>query len=694
MRALVTLQFLLHVAHPLVVTSDPQAEVSKEAVRAVLGPTEEVQCTLLLLAHKPISQTIYEIFLQFGIPVGIFEVRAAGKEGGGAWLTPVSDVVVRARHIRRSSWCVTVVVMSDDPDFLAAFAESTLKHRLLGWATRLLVLARLPLHQVHSLLSSHWTFSMMNAMVLNQQRDSSGHRYLIEYFFFLLKHQNKPVLLENSVCIPTCHTVPREAMWCRRLRGDSLHVAPYTFHLPHSSQRNFRIRVLSRVFYDLSFYGATVNVSVLPYAPYWEETVSEAEDGTLVKTYSGTDYELLYTMSTTLNFTIHVLPSSTWEEVSCTTPIHVGQLVADRVSFMSPMHHVPVAQRLKIYDFSYGYEYGSFAFSAATPSLRPRWQSLYYPLSDFVWLAVLAVVCFVPLSFYAIRKKKLFMFSYIHRTSLFLLKVNLLASRLVFENKISFSVAIEMVIATLLSQNLSMQLPKSHANRGLLIAWLLFAFIVGTVYRSNLTAALTLPKYPPRPETVEDMVEAFDRISMPSYGGVFIENFKKSSYSVFREMGEKMFIIKSALEAMQRSRDLRESHVGWESYMATIIARHFIMADGSAQIYLGRESVSRTLTAWPLPHDAPFKRQVDVIMVKVLEAGLYEKWRSDFLEAVKKETRKKQKTLEEEAEGSPDDTGGFVNALNLVHMQGPLLLLLLGLTGAGFVFTVELPCKS
>lgn len=63
----------------------------------------------------------------------------------------------------------------------------------------------------------------------------------------------------------------------------------------------------------------------------------------------------------------------------------------------------------------------------------------------------------------------------------------------------------------------------------------------------------------------------------------------------------------------------REAHVGWRSYMATLIARHFLEADGNAEIYLGRESVSRTLTAWPLPHDAPFKRQVDTIMVAVLE---------------------------------------------------------------------------
>ena len=73
-----------------------------------------------------------------------------------------------------------------------------------------------------------------------------------------------------------------------------------------------------------SFYGATVNVSVLPYAPYWEETVRETKDGRPWKTYSGTDYQLVFTMSTTLNFKINVLPASTWEEVRILLTTHTA----------------------------------------------------------------------------------------------------------------------------------------------------------------------------------------------------------------------------------------------------------------------------------------------------------------------------------------------------------------------------------
>lgn len=69
------------------------------------------------------------------------------------------------------------------------------------------------------------------------------------------------------------------------------------------------------------------------------------------------------------------------------------------------------------------------------------------------------------------------------------------------------------VLGTLLGQNLSGYLPSSYSSRVLMVAWLVFAFMVGTFYRGNLTASLTLPKYPPRPETLEELANYVDRYS-------------------------------------------------------------------------------------------------------------------------------------------------------------------------------------
>lgn len=80
------------------------------------------------------------------------------------------------RQVRRGSWCMTAVVLSHDPIFLTSFAHQSRRGRLLVWATKLLlVTTSLSLPQLRDLLQSHWTFSMMNGMIINLKDES---RYL------------------------------------------------------------------------------------------------------------------------------------------------------------------------------------------------------------------------------------------------------------------------------------------------------------------------------------------------------------------------------------------------------------------------------------------------------------------------------------------------------------------------------------
>lgn len=64
------------------------------------------------------------------------------------------------------------------------------------------------------------------------------------------------------------------------------------------------------------FYGATVNVTALPYMPMWGVVESQAPDGSPVTRYEGSDYQMLAAVADGLNFTIRVLPSKSWVEVS------------------------------------------------------------------------------------------------------------------------------------------------------------------------------------------------------------------------------------------------------------------------------------------------------------------------------------------------------------------------------------------
>ncbi|XP_042233742.1 uncharacterized protein LOC121873929 [Homarus americanus] len=68
-----------------------------------------------------------------------------------------------------------MVVVSDDPVFLAAFAEWSIQGRLLVWSTRLLVVTRLPLPELHHL---HKLLSMTNSMLLVVD-DTKSHRHVL-----------------------------------------------------------------------------------------------------------------------------------------------------------------------------------------------------------------------------------------------------------------------------------------------------------------------------------------------------------------------------------------------------------------------------------------------------------------------------------------------------------------------------------
>lgn len=67
---------------------------------------------------------------------------------------------------------------------------------------------------------------------------------------------------------------------------------------------------------------------------------------------------------------------------------------------------------------------------------------------------------------------------------------------------------VKQVVGTLLNETISGELPQRSPTRLVLAAWFIFAFIVGNVYRGNLTASLTVPKYPPRAETLAQLVDA------------------------------------------------------------------------------------------------------------------------------------------------------------------------------------------
>ncbi|KAK4320112.1 hypothetical protein Pmani_002213 [Petrolisthes manimaculis] len=255
-----------------------------------------------------------------------------------------------------------------------------------------------------------------------------------------------------------------------------------------------------------------------------------ANEGNATK-YSGIDYNQLVTLADALNFTFHVLPSNNWAEVSEVDHRSLGQLktqntrlrhevpplvggdscngltflisdiafylapqVTDQVearkSFLASIVYVVLPSRLERWDYTYSFDYTPFCFALAKPVLRPSWLSCYYPLSHQVWIGIFISALVVCGTLVQITGSDMWMSQY---------------------GQLSTGAVIMEVLGSLLGQGLYGRLSTRRSNHMLVATWMIFGVVVGAGYRGSLIASLTLPRQPPRPETVEELVTAVER---------------------------------------------------------------------------------------------------------------------------------------------------------------------------------------
>ena len=77
--------------------------------------------------------------------------------------------------------------------------------------------------------------------------------------------------------------------------------------------------------------------------------------------------------------------------------------VEERVSLMAPTIYLLLPAEVKKYDFTVVYENAFLSFAMSKPELEPRWKSIYYPLSDEVWIGVIVHVILFPFLMWQVK---------------------------------------------------------------------------------------------------------------------------------------------------------------------------------------------------------------------------------------------------------------------------------------------------
>ncbi|XP_045124017.1 uncharacterized protein LOC123511973 [Portunus trituberculatus] len=112
---------------------------------------------------------------------GAIVLEVAAHDGfGNVTEAGLSQAVDHVHWVGRAWHCLVVVVVSDDPAFLAAFAHLSLRRHALRWSTRILVLTRLPLSHLGGL---HGFLSTRNAMLLLVSDVDEVMRFILIHTF-------------------------------------------------------------------------------------------------------------------------------------------------------------------------------------------------------------------------------------------------------------------------------------------------------------------------------------------------------------------------------------------------------------------------------------------------------------------------------------------------------------------------------
>ncbi|XP_068219629.1 ionotropic receptor 93a-like [Palaemon carinicauda] len=248
-----------------------------------------------------------------------------------------------------------------------------------------------------------------------------------------------------------------------------------------------------------------------------------------------------------------------------------------------------------------------------------------------------------------------------------------------------------MAIGMFLSQSLG-NLPTTHSSRMLIVTWLIFAFIVGTAYRGNLTAFLTIPKYPPKIDTLEQLADSKSRAKFRPNSTTFYQYFQESELSSFRRVYQRSDLLPSVTDGL---REVMLNHAAYfqeRLNMDLEIARHYPSMKERSKLYIARENVMPGFAAWMVPKDAPYMDNVNKVIRAARESGLLQKWTEDVMRYEKRQIFLEQlKETTEMTEGTNATIAQIEGnlALTVVHLQGPLILLVLGLGMASLIFVME-----
>nr|XP_045604091.1 glutamate receptor ionotropic, delta-1-like [Procambarus clarkii] len=424
----------------------------------------------------------------------------------------------------------------------------------------------------------------------------------------------------------------------------------------HGPWRADRFPVWSSLFQDrfASLYGATLHVSSdevdMPY-------VFRNPDGT----FDGVGKRMTDTIGWWLNFNYTMTRRGSdkkWGEV--VNGSWVGMLgdVWRGEKNLTFNYFAITEERAKDFDYSVPYYNEGYGFIIATPPALPPWRNLVHPFTGRLWALVGGVLLLVALGYYALTLTSS------HHRSLFQCLI--------------------IIFQCLMSQ-MAARAPREWSLRVFLAGWWLTSYILVLSYTCNLIAVLTVPVFPSKIRTIQDLAHSSYRCCMLDYGEFVAEALVRSTHPALAALGAKLDMVPSQETEFAGEEGcvklvLRGAHAHLES--SSYLKLLYDITGHSDEVYFVKEQIYEANLAVFFRKNTPWKYKFDWGIQSLVEAGLVQKWYDDVVDQLKR-THIKARKLWYAGGESPS------KPLSLAHLQGPFLCYLVGSVAGLGMFLLE-----
>ncbi|XP_076303566.1 ionotropic receptor 68a isoform X2 [Lasioglossum baleicum] len=404
----------------------------------------------------------------------------------------------------------------------------------------------------------------------------------------------------------------------------------------------------------------------------------------------GVEFELIQTISKAMNFIPkyympHNIAVERWgtTDVNETTGL-INEAIQGKAAFyLGDLHYT--LHHLNYFDLSIPYNTECLTFLTPESLTENSWKLLILPFKLYTWIALLFTLVLGGIAFHVLS------LSYKKYIGLYKTQMYVPITTMEKEGK-GLYLFTEIQNSLLYTYGMLLQvslpnLPNSWGLRIFIGCWWIYSILVAVAYRGSMTATLANPF---ARVTIDSLAQlAKSSIEVGGWNKEDKEFFLISADSNSQEVGKKFQLIVNEETAIERvangsfcyyenSYFLRNARVKKQIYEKEQVDKGISKTTTSKHnLHIMEECAVNMPIALGIEKNSPLKPRVNILIRRIIETGLVEKWLSDVMEW-SKITEIRQETESEKA------------VVNLHKLQGAFIAIIVGYFVAFMVLIGEI----